>query len=377
MSSGTAALPIAEQSPTLTTADFVDDALLARCRELGLTESTLRALRHGQLSNAQRASATVRSVLAFAALSRGDGDRADELLTSGKPVRSVEERRLWLAASLYRACWLPPSAAASDEIAQLTQALSNVSTVTDVDQPVLSDLALGCAALAFAEGLLRASDVGAARHQLELVANDDRQPRGLVVVARMLLSAIEVGVGRSDLALGHVQVALHASAGLGSEDRLLRLLLVGLLFAENRRLARAMLDDVIAGRYGAISSEQGTVAHLLRVLRLLAHHCPLALEHTVELRRDLRWLLRRHASALWSLLIVSLLASALVSADETCEAYDVLVQSAAELRCRRMDGVADLLDRQLATLRGQLGPDGFEPLLREAQRRRRLRASKE
>lgn len=377
MSSGTAALPIAEQSPTLTTADFVDDALLARCRELGLTESTLRALRHGQLSNAQRASATVRSVLAFAALSRGDGDRADELLTSGKPVRSVEERRLWLAASLYRACWLPPSAAASDEIAQLTQALSNVSTVTDVDQPVLSDLAQGCAALAFAEGLLRASDVGAARHQLELVANDDRQPRGLVVVARMLLSAIEVGVGRSDLALGHVQVALHASAGLGSEDRLLRLLLVGLLFAENRRLARAMLDDVIAGRYGAISSEQGTVAHLLRVLRLLAHHCPLALEHTVELRRDLRWLLRRHASALWSLLIVSLLASALVSADETCEAYDVLVQSAAELRCRRMDGVADLLDRQLATLRGQLGPDGFEPLLREAQRRRRLRASKE
>ncbi|MBL8635670.1 MAG: hypothetical protein JNM40_20760 [Myxococcales bacterium] len=377
MSSGTAALPIAEQSPTLTTADFVDDALLARCRELGLTESTLRALRHGQLSNAQRASATVRSVLAFAALSRGDGDRADELLTSGKPVRSVEERRLWLAASLYRACWLPPSAAASDEIAQLTQALSNVSTVTDVDQPVLSDLAQGCAALAFAEGLLRASDVGAARHQLELVANDDRQPRGLVVVARMLLSAIEVGVGRSDLALGHVQVALHASAGLGSEDRLLRLLLVGLLFAENRRLARAMLDDVIAGRYGAISSEQGTVAHLLRVLRLLAHHCPLTLEHTVELRRDLRWLLRRHASALWSLLIVSLLASALVSADETCEAYDVLVQSAAELRCRRMDGVADLLDRQLATLRGQLGPDGFEPLLREAQRRRRLRASKE
>ena len=377
MSSGTAALPIEEQSPTLTTADFVDDALLARCRELGLTESTLRALRHGQLSNAQRASATVRSVLAFAALSRGDGDRADELLTSGKPVRSVEERRLWLAASLYRACWLPPSAAASDEIAQLTQALSNVSTVTDVDQPVLSDLAQGCAALAFAEGLLRASDVGAARHQLELVANDDRQPRGLVVVARMLLSAIEVGVGRSDLALGHVQVALHASAGLGSEDRLLRLLLVGLLFAENRRLARAMLDDVIAGRYGAISSEQGTVAHLLRVLRLLAHHCPLTLEHTVELRRDLRWLLRRHASALWSLLIVSLLASALVSADETCEAYDVLVQSAAELRCRRMDGVADLLDRQLATLRGQLGPDGFEPLLREAQRRRRLRASKE
>ena len=71
------------------------------------------------------------------------------------------------------------------------------------------------------------------------------------------------------------------------------------------------------------------------------------------------------------------LASALVAADETCEAYDVLVQSAAELRCRRIDGVADLIDRQLATLRGQLGPDGFEPLLREAQRRRRLRASKD
>lgn len=377
MSSGTAALPIAEQSPTPTTADFIDDVLLGRCRELGLTESTLRALRHSQLSSAQRASATVRSILALAALSRGDGTRADELLTSGKPVRSIEERRLWLAASLYRACWLTPSAAASDEISRLTQALGNVSTETDVEQPALAELAQGCAALAYAEGLLRATDVGAARNQLELVANDDRQPRGVVVVARMLLAAIEVGVGRSDLALGHIQVALHASAGLGPEDRLLRLLLVGLLFAENRRLARAMLDDVIAGRYGAISTEQGTVAHLLRVLRLLAQHCPLELEHTVELRRDLRWLLGRHVSAAWSLLIVSVLASALVAADETCEAYDVLVQSAAELRCRRIDGVADLIDRQLATLRGQLGPDGFEPLLREAQRRRRLRASKD
>ena len=108
-----------------------------------------------------------------------------------------------------------------------------------------------------------------------------------------------------------------------------------------------------------------------------AYHCPLNLESTVEIRQDLRWLLGRHASAAWCLLIVSLVGGALVAADENCEGYDILVQSAAELRCRHMDGVADLLDRQLATLRGQLGPDGFEPVLREAQRRRRLRATKD
>ena len=35
-----------------------------------------------------------------------------------------------------------------------------------------------------------------------------------------------------------------------------------------------------------------------------------------------------------------------------------------------MDGVADLCDRQIAVLRHQLGMDGFEQLIAEAQRRR-------
>ena len=288
MSSGVVALPLAEPESASPKAGIVDDAFIARCREFGLTETTLRELRRAQFSDEILADVTARALLALAALSRGDTVRAERLLATGKPVRTIEEKRLWLAASLYLACWQPPQK--NDEIAQLTQALGAASTVETIESPDLAKLAMGCAALAFAEGLLRVADVGAARNQLELVANDDQLPRGLAVVARTLLASMEIGVGRSDLALGHLQVALHASAGLGPEDRLLRLLLIGLLFAENRRLARAMLDDVVAGRYGAISTDQGTVARLYRLLVQIAYHCPLKLESTVEIRQDLRWL---------------------------------------------------------------------------------------
>jgi hypothetical protein len=375
MSSVPAALPLATPVCASQSAGALDDELLARCRELGPTEAIARALRSARFSDEQLSSVLVRSVLALAVLGRGDTTAAEQLLATGAPGRSIEETRLWLAANLYLACWRTPTV--PDEIARLTQSLGTASTVEAVEQTAWSKLATGCAALAYAEGLLRVADVGAARNQLEIVANGETLPRGLAVVARTLLAAIELGVGRSDLALGHLQVALHASTGLGLEDRLLRLLLIGLLFAENRRLARAMLDDVVAGRYGALSSELGTVARLFRLLQQIAYQCPLTLSATIELRQDLAWLLGRHASAGWCLLIVSVVSSALVAADETCEGYDVLVQSAAELRCRHMDGVADLLDRQLATLRGQLGPDGFEPVLREAQRRRRLRSTKD
>jgi len=375
MSSGPAARPPAEQVGAPQSAGNLDDALIVSCREQGPTEANARGLRRARFSDKQLTDASVRSLVALAALGRGDRVRAEQLLNVGKPVRSIEERRLWLAASLYCACWRQPTL--TDEIAQLTQALGASSTAESVEHAAWAPLAMGCAALAYAEGLLRAADVGAARNQLEIVAKGDQLPRGLAVVARTLLASIELGVGRSDLALGHLQVALHASAGLAPEDRLLRLLLIGLLFAENRRLARAMLDDVVAGRYGAFGTEQGTLARLCRLLSLIAYQCPLQLCSTVELRQDLAWLLGRHASAAWCLLIVSLVSGALVAADETCEAYDVLIQSAAELRMRHMDGVADLLDRQLATLRGQLGPDGFEPVLREAQRRRRLRNTKD
>lgn len=375
MSSGPAARPLAEQVAAPQSAGNLNDALIVRCREQGPTEAIARGLRSARFSDEQLAEVSVRSLVALAALGRGDRVRAEQLLSAGRPVRSIEERRLWLAASFYCACWRQPTL--TDEIAQLTQALGAASTVEAVEHAAWAPLAMGCAALAYAEGLLRVADVGAARNQLEIVANGEQLPRGLAVVARTLLASIEMGVGRSDLALGHLQVALHASAGLGPEDRLLRLLLIGLLFAENRRLARAMLDDVVAGRYGAFSTDLGTLARLYRLLGLIAYQCPLKLGTTVELRQDLAWLLGRHASAAWCLLIVSLVSGALVAADETCEAYDVLIQSAAELRVRHMDGVADLLDRQLATLRGQLGPDGFEPLLREAQRRRRLRNTKD
>ncbi len=352
-----------------------DDALLHTCCALGLTESVGRELRRHRFGEAERSDVKVRAMLALAGLSRGDTSLAETMLSAGKPIRTIEERRLWLAASLYRTCWLTPPH--PDEVAQLTQALGTALSSEAVESPDWSPIAMGCAALAFAEGLLRVSDVGAARNQLEIVATGEKLPRGLAVVARTLLAAIEIGVGRSDLAIGHLQVALHASSDLGAEDRLLRLLLIGLLLAENRRLARAMLDDVAKGRYGKIDPDQGTVGRLFQVVSVIGNGCPLRLSTSVELRQNLSWLLGRHASAAWCLLLISIVGGALVACDETCEGYDVLVQSAAELRCRHMDGVADLLDRQLATLRGQLGPDGFEPVVLEAQRRRRLRMSKD
>ncbi|HNN53619.1 MAG TPA: hypothetical protein PKO07_21485 [Pseudomonadota bacterium] len=375
MSSDTAAIPIEVSVHASQRSSQLDDALLLACRDLGLSESLGRELRQHRFDDAQLGDVKIRSLLALAALSRGDVAMADDLLATGKPIRTIEERRLWLAASLYRTCWLNPPL--PDEVASLTQALGNATSSDAVDAPEWSPMALGCATLAFAEGLLRMSDVGAARNQLEVVATGERLPRGLAVVARTLLASIEIGVGRSDLAIGHLQVALHASADLGAEDRFLRLLLIGLLLGENRRLALAMLDDLSSGRYEKIDPTLGTVGRLYSVLSAISYSCPLSLAATIQLRRDLAWLLKRHASAAWCLLLLSIISGALVCSDETCEGYDILVQSAAELRCRYMDGVADLLDRQLATLRGQLGPDGFEPVVREAQRRRRLRASKD
>ena len=71
------------------------------------------------------------------------------------------------------------------------------------------------------------------------------------------------------------------------------------------------------------------------------------------------------------LLLTSMCAGALVGAEEPSDSYAVLIETAAELRVRHMDGAAGLCDRQLATLLAQLGPDRFEEVLLEAQRRRR------
>ena len=239
MSSDTAAIPIEVSVHASQRSSQLDDALLLACRDLGLSESLGRELRQHRFDDAQLGDVKIRSLLALAALSRGDVAMADDLLATGKPIRTIEERRLWLAASLYRTCWLNPPL--PDEVASLTQALGNATSSDAVDAPEWSPMALGCATLAFAEGLLRMSDVGAARNQLEVVATGERLPRGLAVVARTLLASIEIGVGRSDLAIGHLQVALHASADLGAEDRFLRLLLIGLLLLQKRFLIRLRL----------------------------------------------------------------------------------------------------------------------------------------
>ncbi|HNF97760.1 MAG TPA: hypothetical protein PK493_10710, partial [Pseudomonadota bacterium] len=78
------------------------------CRDLGLSESLGRELRQHRFDDAQLGDVKIRSLLALAALSRGDVAMADDLLATGKPIRTIEERRLWLAASLYRTCWLNP-----------------------------------------------------------------------------------------------------------------------------------------------------------------------------------------------------------------------------------------------------------------------------
>ena len=71
------------------------------------------------------------------------------------------------------------------------------------------------------------------------------------------------------------------------------------------------------------------------------------------------------------LLLTTLCAGALSGADEPSDSYSVLIETAADLRCKYMDGAADLCDRQLTTLLAQLGPDRFEEVLLEAQHRRR------
>ncbi len=98
---------------------------------------------------------------------------------------------------------------------------------------------------------------------------------------------------------------------------------------------------------------------------------PWSLPVRYNLHEQGHWLQGRHNSAGWSLLMVNLFAGAQIGAGDPCGAYGVLVQAAADLRCRRMDGVADLCDRQITTLRTRLGPERFDELLTEAQRRRR------
>ena len=207
-------------------------------------------------------------------------------------------------------------------------------------------MALGCATLAFAEGLLRMSDVGAARNQLEVVAT------GNACHADWLSSHARCS-RRSRSALGEATWPSTLAGGAARERRLGRR---GSVSAAS--LIGLLLGKIVAWRWPcsticrrALRKKDrptlGTVGRLYSVLSAISYSCPLSLAATIQLRRDLAWLLKRHASAAWCLLLLSIISGALVCSDETCEGYDILVQSAAELRCRYMDGVADLLDRQL------------------------------
>ena len=110
---------------------------------------------------------------------------------------------------------------------------------------------------------------------------------------------------------------------------------------------------------------EGAMARLLRLLQILSQRPPFGMSVRAALRHELRGLQELHPSAAWILLVTSMCAGALGGADEQSDSYAVLIETAAELRCRYMDGAADLCDRQLATLLAQLGPDRFEEILLE------------
>jgi hypothetical protein len=358
-----------------------------RCLSLGLAEAQAAQLSKLDVHTLQtlaghESQIALRSLVAFAALGRGNFALADAALALPGAPENPEQRLLDLSARLYRAC---VGAERDPEQPQrvmnaLSEALLPVMGLASPE----AQLARGYAGLTLSEALLRIGDVGAARQQLESVVDEPGMPVGIAVIAGLLLGGIEQAVSRPDLALGHVQVALHRATQLGvasDEERLLRLILVALLMADSRRLGPAMLDDVRGGKYGPPPSGYGTVARLFHLLQLIAQ-TPTEPEvlaatepHVTLLRRfaihsELRWLQGRHNSAGWSLLFTALCAGALSGMGDTCESYGVLIEAAAELRCRYMDGVADLCDRQIAVLRHQLGADAFEQLIAEAQRRR-------
>lgn len=343
----------------------------AGLQEAGLSTEEIDQL----LATGQRllggGSISPRLQVALAAYFCGPHEVADRILDQeqAEECQTPTQQLLTAALLVYKACHevgRDPEAPVR-RMHELTAALKPVLDAADPEARAVR----GCAGLALSEVLLRIGDVGAARNQLELVADEPEMPPGVAIIAHMLLGGLEQAVGRTDLALGHLQVALHRAAGLEEHESLLRLLLCGVLLADNRRYALAMLDDVQAGKYGPVPGGQGTIARLLRMLQLLSQRPPFGMSARAALRRELRELQELHPSAAWILLVTSMCAGALGGAEEQSDSYAVLIETAAELRCRYMDGAADLCDRQLTTLLAQLGPDRFEEILLEAQHRRR------
>lgn len=316
----------------------------------------------------------LKAFAAMAAMGRGDYELADQLLGAAPEAGAPATLLLDAAARLYRAC--------GDTGREPAHAIAAMNALNEARQHLgaapgpEAATARGYAGLSLAEALLAVGDVGAARHQLTLVVEEGLAPPALLVAVRSILGGIEQAVGRADLAIGHLQAAVRLSTGLPAEEQLARLLLCGVVLSTDRRYGLALLDEVqarlpVRGRAG-----QGASARLLRLLRLLAAEAPqegaaspYPLAVRVEARDLLRHLQGRHYSAGWFLLLTGVCAGALRAGDP-CEAYSVLVHAAATLRCRRMDGAAELCDRQIEALRVQLGEERFESLLTEAKQRR-------
>ncbi len=274
------------------------------------------------------------------------------------------------AVRLYRACG--DAERDPERALRAMQDLGEARRQVGSAQNVEAATARGYAGLALAEALLMVGDVGAARHQLELVIEEAQAPPVLLTWIRSILCGIELAVGRTDLAIGHLQAGMRQAAGHPAEEQMTRLLLSGVMLSGNRRYGLALLEEFLARNADHPPVGQGTVARLYRMLRLLSGESPFPLPVRAEVRDHLRYLQGRHYSAGWFLLLTGVCSGALRGAGDTCEAYSVLIHAAATLRCRRMDGAADLCDRQIEALRSQLGEDQFEALLAEAQRRRRI-----
>lgn len=327
--------------------------------------------------------AAMQAFAAMAAMGRGNYELADQLLGPQPQARCPAALLLNSAARLYRACGDGGQDPASALMAMnaLNEARQRLGNTPGPEAAT----ARGYAGLALAEALLGVGDVGAARHQLALVVEEGQAPPVVLAAVRSILGGIELTVGRGDLAIGHLQAAVRAAAGLPAEEQVVRLLLCGAVLCTDRRYGTALLEE-FQRRYPPRSpSGQGATARLARLLRLLAHAgasegavvtaptgSPYPLAVRLEVRELLRHLQGRHYSVGWFLLFTSICAGALQAGGDPCEAYSVLVHAAATLRCRRMDGAAELCDRQIEALRHQLGEDRFEALLNEARHRRML-----
>lgn len=317
----------------------------------------------------------VRAFAAMAAMGRGDYDLADALLEGPIGSLSPEVSLLDSAARLYRACGdaeRDPGRAltAMQELCEARRVLGALATPE-------AGTARGYAGLCMAEALLVVGDVGAARHQLEVVLEEAKSPHVTLTTVRFILGAIEQAVGRPDLAIMHLQAAVREAAAHPAEEQLAQLLLAEVLLSSDRRYGVALFEDFVAQTESAAGAPagRGTVTRLYQLLKILSRDAPFSAGARMKIRDLLRGLQGRHYSAGWFLLFTGICAGALRAAGDPCESYSVLIHAAAMLRCRHMDGAASLCDRQIEALRSSLGEDQFEALLREARKRRQAFAA--